>query len=361
MWRPRSPSPAAPSTASAMAWATASASLWPARPRTPVTDRSTPPEHQRRSGSSRTGGCRCPDPPAGGAGRVTGCTPASRASARARSSGRVSLRLRGSPATVADGQSGRLEQPGIVGCLAPVAGWAARSASAAKACGVWMATRPSRSTVATTRPPSTRFRVSATGTTGTAPSTSPVRTASTTRRTSSAAASGRAASWTTIDRGVVGHGGQTGTDRVGTGHARPRPRRSAPSAASPCDPGTGTDPSPVVGSAAGHHQDHPVGHRAGGTDRPGGDRVPGQGEELLAAAEPSARAAGDHDGPDGPRSAQGSASLRRTSAVSSSTPRAKVSSDTRIWRARLSMRFSPADSPLSLSRIERFRTTSATW
>ena len=58
---------------------------------------------------------------------------------------------------------------------------------------------------------------------------------------------------------------------------------------------------------------------------------------------------------------QGSASSRRFSAASSSTSRAKVSSDTRIWRARLSMRFSPADRPLSLSRIDRFRTTSATW
>ncbi len=40
---------------------------------------------------------------------------------------------------------------------------------------------------------------------------------------------------------------------------------------------------------------------------------------------------------------------------------AKVSSDTRICRARVSMRFSPADNPLSLSRMDRFRTTSATW
>jgi hypothetical protein len=50
-----------------------------------------------------------------------------------------------------------------------------------------------------------------------------------------------------------------------------------------------------------------------------------------------------------------------SSAVSSSTFSAKVSSDTRIWRALPSMRFSPADRPLSFSRIVRFRTTSATW
>ena len=61
------------------------------------------------------------------------------------------------------------------------------------------------------------------------------------------------------------------------------------------------------------------------------------------------------------RAGQGSASSRRFSAAASSTSRAKVSSDTRIWRARLSMRFSPADRPLSLSRMDRFRTTSATW
>src|SRR5262249_13684977 len=56
-----------------------------------------------------------------------------------------------------------------------------------------------------------------------------------------------------------------------------------------------------------------------------------------------------------------STSSRRASAASSSTLSANVSSDTRIWRARASMRFSPADRPLSASRMERFRTTSATW
>jgi len=39
----------------------------------------------------------------------------------------------------------------------------------------------------------------------------------------------------------------------------------------------------------------------------------------------------------------------------------KVSSDTRIWRALVSMRFSPADRPFSWSRWWRLRTTSATW
>ena len=57
----------------------------------------------------------------------------------------------------------------------------------------------------------------------------------------------------------------------------------------------------------------------------------------------------------------GRASSSFFSASSSVTLRAKVSSDTRICRALVSMRFSPADRPLSFSRIERFRTTSATW
>ena len=45
----------------------------------------------------------------------------------------------------------------------------------------------------------------------------------------------------------------------------------------------------------------------------------------------------------------------------SSTSAAKVISERRIWRALASMRFSPAESPFSLSRRARFRTTSATW
>ena len=62
-----------------------------------------------------------------------------------------------------------------------------------------------------------------------------------------------------------------------------------------------------------------------------------------------------------PRRRYGSASSSFFSASSSVTLSAKVSSDTRIWRAFVSMRFSPAERPLSFSRRERFRTTSATW
>ena len=48
-WRPRSPRPAAPSRASARAWATTSASLWPARPAAP--GMVTPPRTRGRPGS----------------------------------------------------------------------------------------------------------------------------------------------------------------------------------------------------------------------------------------------------------------------------------------------------------------------
>ncbi len=179
-----------------------------------------------------------------------------------------------------------------------------------------------------------------------------------------------------------GRGGQRTGGVVDDDHGGPTRHRSQPGPDRPCPGGAaghhGIGTPGVVGARPGdgkpggrpvsgrvgcgrHHQDHPIARGAGGPDGPGGDRRSGQGEELLAGAEALSGAAGHDDGPDGPRWAQGSASLRRTSAVSSSTPRAKVSSDTRIWRARWSMRFSPAERPLSLSRMERFRTTSATW
>jgi hypothetical protein len=118
--------------------------------------------------------------------------------------------------------------------------------------------------------------------------------------------------------------------------------------------------------------------RSGRFDREGDDETAAELCELLATPEAGAFARRDDDGPDPSRlgvpacarepSARGAAfwrrygrtSSRRFSASSSFTSSAKVSSETRIWRARPSIRFSPADSPLSLSRIERFLTTSAT-
>src|SRR5699024_3532882 len=53
-------------------------------------------------------------------------------------------------------------------------------------------------------------------------------------------------------------------------------------------------------------------------------------------------------------------SASSASAFLSSTPSASASSPTRIWRALASMRFSPADRPLSWPPRHRSRTTSAT-
>ena len=108
------------------------------------------------------------------------------------------------------------------------------------------------------------------------------------------------------------------------------------------------------------------GRRPAGVDGPFDHRAAGEGGELLRPPEATPGAPGNDDRPHLRHGATGpvdqvSASFRRSSAVSSSTLSAKVSSDTRIWRARCSIRFSPADRPLSLSRMDRFRTTSATW
>jgi len=62
----------------------------------------------------------------------------------------------------------------------------------------------------------------------------------------------------------------------------------------------------------------------------------------------------------GPGRQDARTSSRMTSAFSSSVFSASASSETRIWRALASMRFSPADRPRSLSRRHRSRTTSAT-
>ena len=208
--------------------------------------------------------------------------------------------------------------------------------------------------------PSTRFSVSATGTTGTAPSSPGTRTA-VDHVPEQLGRGQRAGGVVDHDHlGLLGDGGQPGAHRGGPGGAAGHDGRR-PEGLVTVGTGGRHRPAGADRAVVGDHEHDAVDDLARGTHRPGRDRATGQGEELLGAAEPATRSPGHHDGPDGPRSAQGSASLRRTSAVSSSTPRAKVSSDTRIWRARLSMRFSPADRPLSLSRIERFRTTSATW
>ena len=111
--------------------------------------------------------------------------------------------------------------------------------------------------------------------------------------------------------------------------------------------------------AFGHDEHDVVGGAAARGDAARGDGLAVNEGELLGTTKTGAPARGHHHGRD--RHAYGRTEASFSSAASVSTLRAKVSSETRIWRARVSMRFSPALSPLSLSRIDRFRTTSATW
>ena len=350
----------APRTASATAWATASASQWPASPRTPSPAITTPPSTRGRPGSSLKGWTSMPWPTRSAGTAVDQGAPASSASARARSSGRGQLEVAGVAGDGADRQ--RRRPP-----AARRRRWRRRRRRGRRAArrrrrpagSGRPPARPGRRWPPPGRPaPASTCRQRARP--GRRRRRRPPGRRPPRRRTGRAGRGDgrrRARPPPSASAGTTASPARTESARV----APPATTTSAPKAASPRAPGAGSGSVTPAGSPSGHHQDHTVGRRAGGAHRPGGDRVSGQGEELLAAAEPATRAAGHHDGPDGPRSAQGSASLRRTSAVSSSTPRANVSSDTRIWRARLSMRFSPADRPLSLSRMERFRTTSATW
>src|ERR1700677_3257421 len=109
----------------------------------------------------------------------------------------------------------------------------------------------------------------------------------------------------------------------------------------------------------GHDEHDAFGHGAGRSDAVRRHGVVLQDGELLGSAITLALAGGDDDGRD--RHDYGRTEASFSSAASVSTFNANVSSETRIWRARVSMRFSPAERPLSLSRIDRFRTTSATW
>ena len=374
-WRgsggPRSPSPAAPSRASATAWATTSASLWPASPAAPGIGH--PAEDERAARVLREAvdveslpdaqrvrdGCRSPSRRQPGPGRAS------------RSAAVVTLRLRGSPGTTRTVAPERLDQGGVVGGLGRAASWARRRTSARKACGVCTATSPSRSTVATTIAvdhalQGVGHRHAGHGRVGAAARPRRPRRANNAGRGQRAGAvvdhdhlgrrraprparpaptPARVSPPATDD---VGTGGAAGAvPRVGTGRrgARGPRRRRRPRAASTAHCTMGR-PAERERTASGPRTGCPLPAATTTTHTDTGSppvRRPRAAEAVRA-----------HPG-------QGSASSRRFSAASSSTSRAKVSSDTRIWRARLSMRFSPADRPLSLSRIERFRTTSATW
>ena len=208
--------------------------------------------------------------------------------------------------------------------------------------------------VSMTTSPSTRFTVSVTGTAQIAPS-APARTAATAAAHNAPAGERSSGVVDHDDLRVGRHRRQPGTHRgragrpTGDGHA---PVRRPPAHV----PGGRTTTTPAQTD------------RAAAT-RPFEHRPPAQALILLRPAVPAAGPGGDDDRPHPvgslgrvhPRPAYGRASFSFFSASSSLTPMAKVSSETRIWRARVSMRFSPADRPLSFSRMDRFRTTSATW
>src|SRR4051794_28134950 len=114
-----------------------------------------------------------------------------------RSASEVTLSKRGSPSTTLTRPPAASTRPAqSVACNRLLLARAWRKRSAAKACGVCTAQRPSRDTVSCT-PPSgpTRFNVSPTGRPGTAPS-QPSESGASTRSTTSSDTSGRAASWT---------------------------------------------------------------------------------------------------------------------------------------------------------------------
>ena len=263
------------------------------------------------------------------------------------------LDVDGIPRHDPDGATDRLHQGGVVGRLDPGSPRGPAAGPGSKACGVCTTRaccgRASRR-LASARSRSTCLRVSETG-----------------RRTRRRRSRPRPRQ---PQRRRKGRGARAGGRRRG-------PPRSMPPRGPP--PGRGAP----TRTATGHRSRRGRRRRAGPSAPPeapaprprppdGMPRPPARPPGPLRAGKiawdcrSGRRATGNHHGPHGHRhwrrlSADGRASFSRSSAVSSSTARAKVSSETKIWRARLSIRFSPADRPLSLSRIERFRTTSATW
>ena len=162
----------------------------------------------------------------------------------------------------------------------PPPAWARRSTPAANAWGVCTATRSRRSTAS----PPTRRMLSPSGTAGSTAS-APSSTASTTAANSAGLARGRAASWTTIDRGVRG-------DRR-RGRPGPTPIASRPPTAVRS---ASTSPGSVV--PGGSDDDDAVAAAAGRVHRPPEDAASRDQLELLGPAEAEAGAGRHHDRPD---------------------------------------------------------------
>jgi hypothetical protein len=220
-------------------------------------------------------------------------------------------------------------------------------------------TKLSRSRV-TSRPlDDTRLTVSVTGVAGTAAS-APARTVSMTAVHRLSGASGRAASWTattSTSRGIASRPARTDSDRVDP----PATTASAfQRAESDKWSGWSTKTRPEQAFRAISSDQSRTGLPASSANcfsPPNRDPLPAattRAQALMSAE----RTSGEERQPC--RAGYGNASSSFFSASASSTPIAKVSSETKIWRARLSIRFSPADRPLSLSLLDRLRTTSAT-
>ena len=274
--RPRSPSPAAPSSASATAWRTTSPSEWPASAGAPGI--AIPPIRSGEPGPK--GWLSWPNPTR--APSASSCR-----STRSRSSGSVTLRLVGWPGiawTVMVQASSRAASS--VNSRSPSGGYrsqASRSRRRRAPCGVWAAASVLRSTVSTTRSPSMRFSVSATDSTGIA---APCRsTASAIASTSATDTSGRAPSWTRTGRSPP------------AGSVRWRWRtpaatdawRVVPPATTSVPAGQPAGGRDLVDALGGDDDDHPVdGGRCGQRgDRPGEQRAPADRAPTACPRRPS--------------------------------------------------------------------------
>ena len=301
------------------------------------------------AGLRRSGGCRCP----GRCARSPASRPQREPLGRAEVVGVVILMLPGSPGTTRTRAPERLDEHGVVGGLGAALRRGPGAACAARnACGVCTATRCGRSRVLVTSPTGPRLD----GVTRREPGNRPDHAF---RLQGPSTAANRPGGRQRARR-VVHHDdvrarraplrGRSAPSRRGS----PRPRR----------PRRRRDASLVRGPPA--RPGRRRRRRPARVDGPRETGRPPREANCLRLAESTPRSTGDDDRPHLRHGATGPgdqvrASFRRSSAVSSSTLRANVSSETRIWRARCSIRFSPAERPLSLSRMDRFRTTSATW
>ena len=285
---PMSPSPAAPSSASATAWATTSASLWPSRPRSPVEPHAAEHERARRVVAEAVHVEALPDPHTHGRAVLTLAHRRLRSSTRrrahARSSGRVTLRL----------SARRRRRPPVP----PTASTSAASSVPSRPARVGLTQRVGaerlgrlhRHEPATGRCPDHPAGVvdlldgvGQRRCPGTAPS-APPRTASTTARTGRPTASGRAASCTTRSSALVGDSRRPAAHR----------RRSASLRRRPTSPAT----CPVAAASGPRRHRRP--RRGAVASDQSSTRRPPSGSYCFGPPKRAPRAGGDDDGPHRP-------------------------------------------------------------